>query len=156
MRIRVLRAHHSVIILRASELGGLSERIKVRDDAVEAQQRIDAIDGLMVEHLTIEDDWLYPTLMASQDPAVRRLATEAQEEMGGVLGAWTSYRDHWDADEIVKHPKRFAAATAGIVGALALRVDRENNELYPAMERLEAEPGSGEPVAGPEASRRGD
>jgi hypothetical protein len=116
-------------------LTGLAARTMTRETAQEARSIIMAIDKLLVQHLTIEDEWLYPTLMASADPAVRAHATDCFEEMGGICGAWIAYRDLWDVEGILAHPVRFRGATDGVIGAVAIRVDRENTELYPAMDR---------------------
>jgi len=106
------------------------------DLAHEARALILGIDSVLVQHLTLEDEWLYPTLMSASDLAVRDHARECFEEMGAILGAWVSYRETWQAEAIQKAPDRFATATSGVIGALALRVDRENNDLYPMIDRL--------------------
>lgn len=138
MDTRTLRAQHRVIILQATALNGLAGGIKTRDDAFQACKAVQAIDRLLVRHLTIEDEWLYPGLMAASDPVLQQQATEAFEDMGGILQAWVQYRDAWTGDRIFNEPSRFAAATRGIVGALALRVEREDDTLYPAMDGLQS------------------
>lgn len=139
MDTRTLRAQHRVIIRQATALNGLAGVIKTRDDASQACHAIQAIDRLLVRHLTIEDEWLYPGLMSADDPGVQKQAAEAFEDMGGILQAWLQYRDGWSVDRVFADPERFAAATRGIVGALALRVEREDDTLYPAMDGLQSQ-----------------
>lgn len=136
MNIRTLRAQHRVLMEKTSELGGLAPSLRVREDAVEADQIIGAMHALLVNHLQLEDQWLYPTLMQAADQDVRHFAADSFEEMGGILGAWLAYRAEWSADTIHTYPQRFATATRGIVEALALRVEREEDHLYPAMDCL--------------------
>ncbi|MBB5746122.1 hemerythrin domain-containing protein [Brevundimonas variabilis] len=138
MIIRTLRAQHRVLLDRASELAGLAGRVRVQDDALEADHIIGGMNALLVRHLQIEDEWLYPTLMKASEENLRTFATDSFEEMGGVLGAWQAYRREWSAETIHAHPERFARATRGIVEALALRVEREEDHLYPAMDSLMA------------------
>ena len=138
MIIRTLKAQHRVLMDKASELAGLAARIRVQDDAVEADQIIGGIHALLVRHLQIEDEWLYPTLMKAEDETLRNFATDSFEEMGGILGAWQAYRREWSAHTIHAHPARFATATRGIVEAVALRVEREEDHLYPAIDSLMA------------------
>ncbi|CAN5215395.1 hypothetical protein BH10PSE1_BH10PSE1_32550 [soil metagenome] len=131
-----LKRQHREIMLRATDLRGLGDMIKTRDDALEARAGIEGIDRMLIEHLTIEDDNLYPALLNCGDRGLAVLAADCAEEMGGILGAWVAYRDQWTAGAIMVDPKRFSAATAGVIGALALRVERENSELYPAMDAV--------------------
>ena len=136
MDIRTLKAQHRVLLDRASELAGLSARVRVRDDAFVADHVIEGMHALLVQHLQFEDEWLYPTLMQASGDQLRDFAADSFEEMGGILGAWLAYRKEWSAETIHAHPGRFATATRGIVEALALRVEREEDHLYPAMECL--------------------
>ncbi|CAN5256246.1 hypothetical protein BH09PSE1_BH09PSE1_30130 [soil metagenome] len=129
-----LRRQHRDIMLRATDLLGIGERVKTRQDALEARAGIEGIDRMLIDHLTLEDVQLYPALLGCADANVAALAADCAEEMGGILGAWVAYRDQWSASAILSDPRRFSAATAGVIGALALRVERENTELYPAME----------------------
>lgn len=140
MNTRTLKAQHRLLLDRASELGGLAARIRTREDALEADHVIERIDILLVHHLRLEDDWLYPTLMTAEDPDTRTFATDSFEEMGGILGAWMAYRKQWNADTIQAQADRFALATAGILEALALRISREEGHLYPAIDDLVATP----------------
>ena len=134
--IHELRRQHRLIMVRATGLRGLGDMIKTRQDAEEARAAIEGIDKMLIEHLTIEDNDLYPALLAGPDSEVAAMAADCAEEMGGIRGAWVAYRDQWTAAAIAADPARFSAATAGVIGALALRVERENAELYPAAEAL--------------------
>ena len=78
--------------------------------------------------------------MMSGDFAVRQLAEDYVDDMGAVSGAWTHYLDEWSVDRILSDRNRFATATKGLMGALAHRVAREDDTLYPAMEAADALP----------------
>lgn len=131
-----LRDEHDRILRQASGLAGIAGRAMSRDLASEARAAIAGLDRLLVGHLTTEDDWMYPMLMASVDRSISDAAGACFEEMGGLLGAWLAYRDQWSAEAILSAPERFRAATRGVMGALALRIERENTELYPLVDRL--------------------
>jgi len=133
----LVEEHNSLMVL-ASLLGGVACAIKTRSDAQEARVLIQSIDALLQHHLAQEDENLYPALMVAGDEETRRLGADASEAMGGIVGAWTNYRDHWTLEAILGQAGRFAAATEGLMGALALRIEMENDVLYPAMERLNA------------------
>lgn len=134
--IEELRRQHRGIVVLATNLRGLGDMIQTREDASEACGAIIRLNRVLMDHLRFEDEHLYPVLMACDDPAVAAMAADCAEEMGGLLGAWVAYRVQWTAPAIWADPERFSAATAGVIGALALRVERENTELYPAGDAL--------------------
>jgi hypothetical protein len=131
-----LRAEHGVILRLVSQLGGRSRDVKSREDADHARLLIGVIDLLLNDHLAHEDAELYPALSHAPDPETRALGASASEEMGGLAGAWINYRDHWTRETILAHARRFGAATDGFIRALSLRIEMENDILYPAMDRL--------------------
>jgi hypothetical protein len=142
-----LRSEHDRILRQASALAGLASARMTRDGATEARAAILGLDHLLVEHLTAEDVWLYPLLMTSSDDTVRSVATACFEDMGGIHGAWNAYRDLWTLSAILEAPTRFRAATDGVIGALAMRVERENTELYPLADHVSLLPADADQAA---------
>ncbi|MFA4938299.1 hemerythrin domain-containing protein [Brevundimonas sp.] len=142
MDVEILKAQHRRIIRLASALGGVAESLKTTEDAGRARELMGALNAALIEHLVIEDGELYPVLMTSHDPAVRQLAQDYVDDMGAVSGAWTHYFNEWTQAKIVSDRSRFATATKGLIGALAHRVAREDDTLYPAMEAADAGSGS--------------
>ena len=138
MDVEILKAQHRRIIRLASALGGLAEVLKTKEDAARARELMGALNTALIEHLAIEDGELYPVLMTSHDPAVRQLAEDYVDDMGAVSGAWVHYFEEWSQAKIVSDRNRFATATKGLIGALAHRVAREDDTLYPAMEAADA------------------
>jgi hypothetical protein len=134
MDIRTLRRQHRLIIDKASMLGGLCRHVKTREDAEEVCRLITEIDLELVAHLTVEDAELYPLLMNARDEGLRILGVEAFEGVGGLLQIWTQFRDHWTVTAMLADPRRFAVATGGVLGALAVRVEMEEDSLYPAAD----------------------
>lgn len=133
-----LRREHASILTLASTLNGLAGSRMTRDIADQTQACMRSIDALLVGHLLHEDEHLYPALMAADDQQVRIMAEDCFADMGGILGAWIAYRDHWTAETIRTQPDRFSSATTGVLGALAIRIERENQELYPLLDHLQA------------------
>ena len=138
MDTRALRLEHSSIMDLASRLGGVVGDIRTRGDAHDARQLIEQIDGLLQGHLRVEDAELYPALIGTEDSSVRELGARALEEMGGIIGAWLEYRDQWTVEAILADVRPFDVGTRGLLGALSLRIEMENDVLYPAMDRLTA------------------
>ncbi|WP_167762552.1 hemerythrin domain-containing protein [Brevundimonas intermedia] len=138
MDVEILKAQHRRIIRLGSALGGLAEILKTQDDASRARELMTALNAALIEHLAIEDGELYPVLLRSDDPSVRQLAEDYVDDMGAVSGAWAHYFDEWSQARILSDRRRFATASKGLIGALAHRVAREDDTLYPAMEAADA------------------
>jgi len=134
MDIEALIAQHHFIIDKISVLGGVCGDIKTRADANEARQLIDEIDPELVAHLAIEDAELYPLLLNSPDAGLRTIGVEALHGIGIILAVWVRFRDHWTADVMLADTGRFAAATMAVMGALSVRIEMEQDSLYPAAE----------------------
>ncbi|TPW05178.1 MAG: hypothetical protein FD125_828 [bacterium] len=109
MDTQALRNEHSVVLILVSRLGGLSHRVRVKDDAEGARAVILDIDALLHNHLAREDALLYPALRAAPDDATRTLGAACSTEMGGLIGAWASYRSRWTVAAILSdtQPVRF-------------------------------------------------
>lgn len=139
-----LRHEHAQILRQASLLNGLAAARMTREAAERARTAMLTLNATLVPHLEREDAWLYPALATATDPAVRSRAEDCIEDLGAILGAWNAYMDRWTIAAILVDPVRFKDATEGLIGALAIRVEMENGELYPLMDAL----ASGAPVKG--------
>ena len=136
MNIGVFRQEHAVLLRSASRLAGLAATLQTRADAINVRELIDGMDALLVDHLSKEDNDLYPLMMASDDYELRTLAQDAFADMGLLHGAWVAYRDQWTVDRIMVDASTFGAATAALVEALATRIAMENETLYPAADAV--------------------
>lgn len=71
--------------------------------------------------------------MEADDAAVRQMAQDYVEDMGALSGAWNYYFEEWSEPRMIADTARFRAATKGVIGALAHRVSREEDTLYPTL-----------------------
>jgi len=138
MDVHILTTQHGRIIRLASALSGTAAVLKTSDDAVRVRELMNALNTALIEHLAIEDGELYPVLMQSDDPSVRDLAQHYVEDMGALSGVWAHYFAEWSQARILADRDRFASVTKGLIGALAHRVAREEDTLYPTMEAADA------------------
>lgn len=90
----------------------------------------------LTRHLKCEDWALYPRLRASGDAEAVRLAGMFVDEMGHIASDFSAYDARWTAEAIEADWDGFRAETTGILDALGMRIDRENQHLYPVAERL--------------------
>ena len=92
----------------------------------------------LVRHLKCEDWALYPRLRSSGDAEAVRIATIFVDEMGHIAGDFAAYDARWTPEAVEADWEGFLGETAGILDALGMRIEREEQQLYPLAERLAA------------------
>lgn len=87
--------------------------------------------GVLKIHLAMEDNALYPRMLAHTDAAVRQTASEYQKSMGQLAPAFETFYEKWRRyGEIESAPDEFIAAWRAIADALKKRMDLEDANLY--------------------------
>ena len=100
----------------------------------------------LVRHLKCEDWILYPRLMATGDQELMRITRDFEIEMGDLAGDFIAYDDKWTSERVAADWTDFCRETVIVFDLLAMRVEREERELYPLAETLYA---SGAAIAAP-------
>ena len=101
----------------------------------------------LVRHLKCEDWILYPRLMATGDQELMRITRDFEIEMGDLAGDFIAYDDKWTSERVAADWTDFCRETVIVFDLLAMRVEREERELYPLAETLYASgAGIGTPV----------
>jgi hemerythrin-like domain-containing protein len=111
----------------------------VDDEAVRKVRKLAArFKGALLVHQRMENDALYPRLLAHPDPSVAEEARSLFEELGDIYDAFMAFEARWGSSEAV------AEDTSGYYGALkrllhklSRRMQREDNELYPLAARAD-------------------
>jgi hemerythrin-like domain-containing protein len=91
----------------------------------------------LVRHLKCEDWALYPRLKASGDPYIAQLARDFIFEMGHIADEFAAYEARWPAERVAGEWAGFRAETEAVLGAIAMRIEREEDELYPVAEQYD-------------------
>ena len=136
-RTEKFRRQHDVLVDLAGELDRLSKSIETLYDAKVVRSHLNHFAGKLVVHLAKEDKSLYPKLLESSDTQVVVLTRRFIREMGDLSATFDEFTKRWvgPADILVQKDE-FQAELAGIVSALAKRIDKENNELYTLADDL--------------------
>ncbi len=71
-----------------------------------------------------------PTQLASARARLREL------EMGDLAEEYVAYDDKWTTESVAARWEEFSRETIEVFGLLAVRVEREERELYPLADRL--------------------
>ena len=90
----------------------------------------------LVRHLKCEDWALYPRMQSSGDAEVMRIARIFVDEMGHIAGDFAAYDARWTPEAGEADWDAFRGETIGILDALGMRIEREEQQLYPLAERL--------------------
>jgi len=87
------------------------------------------------EHLRLEDDYLYPALKRRSQPLVRQTAEKFAQELGGLRQRCQEHMSCWsDKEAIRRQEERFRSETRAMASALRLRMQREDEELFPLLD----------------------
>ena len=86
----------------------------------------------------MENEGLYPSLLAHDAPEVRSEAERLHRELGPIYGLVDDFIARWDtADAIEARTIRFRIELARLIGKLGLRMREENRVLYPLADQLD-------------------
>lgn len=132
------RQQHNEMLGIAKELQSLLDPIALSHDATAARICLSNLMGRLTLHLVTEDKVLYPELEASKDAEVAAMARRYSSEMKTTTAAVLAYNVRWATPSAIKADAAgFVRETTQILSALANRIKRENNELYPTADRFE-------------------
>jgi hypothetical protein len=107
-------------------------------EAAQVRRMVAQFAGKLTVHASMENGALYPRLLAHGDPAIRGRAQALFDEVGGIYDAFAGYSAAWPtAASIEADPGGFAKQTRELFTTLAVRMVRENQELYPLVDSLD-------------------
>jgi hypothetical protein len=87
-------------------------------------------------HLAAEDRALYPVLEAANNRQLARLGRQFQAEMTSIAAAYNVFARQWNtAAQVRADPNGFRAQANQVLRTLYERMQRENHDFYPAVER---------------------
>lgn len=132
-----LRAEHAALVTLSRIILDMT-RASQPPDASELASARGLLRETLVRHLKCEDWVLYPRLNATGDPELMRITHAFELEMGDLAAEFVAYDDKWTGERAAADWPGFCRATASIFDMLAVRVEREERELYPLADKLYA------------------
>ena len=100
-------------------------------DPAKVQSTLQRLATVLVRHLRLEDEFLYPILEESDDRTVRETAHRYREEMGGLSAEFGTLLARWGQNgSIAASPAEFLDAWKPFRGRLEVRMAKEDNGLY--------------------------
>lgn len=134
--MRRLRAEHVALATLSKILMNLT-RAPAPPRPTELTSVRAMLHDTLLRHLKCEDWILYPRLMATGDPHFVTLAAGFVREMGHIAQDFLLYHAKWTAECIADDWPGFCHETEIMLNVLAMRIERENRDLYPVADQLD-------------------
>ncbi|MDE2571020.1 MAG: hemerythrin domain-containing protein [bacterium] len=132
MQTRMYRNQHTEI----TRLGNELLKLCVTSQPKEIRLKLAKLAGSVKIHLAIEDQALYPKMMAHPDAKIRNLATRYQDEMGELAKMFTAMYARWSPLGNIEHDRAGFGRDFGTVwSALVERMEKEDGDLYDIVDR---------------------
>jgi hypothetical protein len=101
-------------------------------DAAEMRRTLSRFAGKLLVHARMENDALYPRLLHHEDPRVAAQGRALYEDVKGIYLAFETFMQKWTPTGAIEaEPVAFARECRKVLKLLAMRMMRENDELYP-------------------------
>ncbi len=132
-----LRRQHQQLAEAVARLAPQLHPCVVAAEASSIRTALASFAGALNVHLAMEDESLYPMMLASTDPTTRSTAAMFRRDLGGLATMFLEYMEQWPgADSLVARPVEFCAQTEAVFDALAKRVQQEESALYPLADAM--------------------
>ena len=106
-------------------------------EAAGARQSLVTLVAKLNIHLAFEDQALYPTLLKHLNATVQLKTRAYLEEVGGLKAALTAHLQRWlSTQRVLAEPQVFRTETLVFLQALERRLQAEEQDFYPLLERL--------------------
>jgi hemerythrin-like domain-containing protein len=136
LRTAVFRRQHEELAQAVADIRALLDPGELARGAGIISGYLSILSGKLTVHLAMEDKGLYPRLGRHNNPAVRELARKFITEMGSIQEVFRGYLARWrDPAHIERQSTQFVQETRSLLDALTHRIAREDNELYPMVDR---------------------
>ncbi len=136
-RIDMIKRQHKEIRDLMARMSAELEAGQLSKDAAKVRHLLSELGGKLTIHLAMEDKSLYPDLLKHPHERVRTTAKEYMEEMGGIADNFTNYIRKWPHPTAIQNsPEQFIRESGNILAVLSMRIDKEENELFPLAESL--------------------
>ncbi|HEY4118842.1 MAG TPA: hemerythrin domain-containing protein [Byssovorax sp.] len=136
LRTAVFRRQHEELAQSVADITALLDAAELAKDASIVSGHLSILSGKLTVHLAMEDKGLYPRLARHASRPVRDLAQRFMSEMGSIHDVFRDYLARWrDPAQIQRQAQSFVEETKGLLAALTQRIAREDNELYPMVDR---------------------
>lgn len=132
----IYRKQHSEIIKIIEEMVPFLNFDQVSEDPITIHSLFLKLSKILSPHLSTEAKNLYPFLYIHQDNQVRIHAIRFYYKHKEIMRELEEYKMKWDKpNSVQKRPFEFIKDCNIFCETLRQRIDKENNELFPLIEK---------------------
>ena len=132
-----LRRQHDAAVSLVSDILRLSCALEGQGNAYRTALLLAKLTGLLRIHFAQEDKTLYPHMIQSAHLEASQTAAAFQQEMGGLGATYEAFAMRWNSPEAIgSAPATFRKEAEAVFAALASRIERENETLYPLADEI--------------------
>jgi hemerythrin-like domain-containing protein len=129
-----LTRQHEEIIELVGKLETFDTPGKLTADAFAVSMLLAQLSGKISVHLASEDKFLYPQLKAGGNLKTLQVIEEFTAEMTNLAQAFNEFKSKYLASSrIAADTDSFLKEARKITSAIRIRIDRENQNLYPLI-----------------------
>jgi hypothetical protein len=126
------RRQHAELFALGAEIARQLTIKNLETNAPHVRRLIAKFAGKLAMHARMENEALYPRLLAHHDVAVQERARGLLDEVRHIYGVFGKYERRWpDAQTIAGDAALFVRETMDVMRLLGKRMAREDAELYP-------------------------
>jgi len=129
------RRQHEELKNLGIEIASKLSRRTIVEEAANVRRLVAKFAGKLTVHASMENEALYPRLFEHSDPAVRARAKALFDEVGDLYATFHDYAARWPTVAAIEaNGPDFVKETREILFRLAIRMTKENDELYPLVD----------------------
>jgi iron-sulfur cluster repair protein YtfE (RIC family) len=134
-----LRAQHDAVEVMIDQIFADIEHYRSDKDAFPLTLKLARLAGILRTHFALEEEILYPSMIESDHREAAVMARVFRTDHGNLAAQFERFVDRWSKSAAIGASLRQFEFEAGMLFAtLRERIDRENRELYPLAEAINA------------------
>lgn len=135
--LSMLKRQHSEMLEIINNINVLLKKSKLDDVIGDITYNINNLAGKSKIHMMSEDEFLYPSLISSNYEDIKNIAKSFHSEMGNINELFISFVKRYNIpSKIRENSNAFTEDANKILKLMADRINKENNELYPLIEKI--------------------
>lgn len=137
MNLDMYLEKHTAINGELSQLKTLAEKEIDETAAARLSDHINKLTAVLLMHLSSEDKYLYPALLAAPDANVKTMTRQYMQEMGDISGKYSAFKTRYNTpSKILSDPSGFKTELAALYATVTARIRKEESELYQTAAKL--------------------
>ncbi len=130
------RSQHDELVAIVTSLTKNLTPEYVKANASPIKEALNILAGKVGIHLALEDQALYPRLLAHDNQTLRAQAQKFKDEMGGIRTTFDAYIKRWATSILIMNgADSFISDTNNLISVLGDRISRENDGLYTLIDQ---------------------